>query len=285
MSFFTNIITGFKSATSAPTSTGVDSDANSYATSDHLESGWEVITPEETTAFYNDRITLFFGPPMSRHHHILLTNIPKTSTLLTHLATLDPAQRYTHVPGLDTSMITGYLEALNRSIDALAIEASWLDIIKLAITAEALSDSRTEIKALSTLREKGKIAAAPGNALGLFDHHDYAFALEYQSKIGGAQNLMRVLRQVGGFGIEKSGLYRSQSTASRAKEAKNKSRVPRETGPFVDASVYARAESSKEDGAGGKAYPNSRPRIPPSVELLRNEYESNFVRPFRNVAK
>ncbi|USP73215.1 uncharacterized protein yc1106_00489 [Curvularia clavata] len=151
---FADLLKNFKSTPPTSTFTCTDSRTNNHAITTYPENDWEIITPEEATAFYTDRITLFLGPPRKQRHHIPLADIPESSTLLTYLATLDPAQRYTHIAEIDMPMIVAYLKSLNRSVDALVIEASWLDIIKLAITAEALQDARMEIKALSALREK-----------------------------------------------------------------------------------------------------------------------------------
>jgi hypothetical protein len=276
MSFLARLFANrFASFKIAPAFTYTYPQPASHSSPAPADSDWEMIEIDETATFYTDRITLFLGPPLKQRHHILITDIPKSSTFLTYLATLDPAQRYANITELDISMISDYLDATNRSVEALAIEVPWLDVIKLALTAEALQDASMEAKALSVLREKGVIANAPGNSMGLFGYKDYAFAVEYWSRTGTGGNLMRVLNQIGGLDVEGEGGVVSGVEASE------------EIAPFakyehgVLEGQILRECNNVEDGAESVVYPVAQPSMPPSVETFRQKLTKNFVWPRR----
>lgn len=128
-------------------------------------------------------------------------------------------------------MVAAYIRILNLQVDALAIEASWLDIIELAITAEAMQDERTENRALCVLRQKGVLAAAPRDSLDLFNHEEYAFAKQYRARTGRGENLMRVLREIMEVDMERSGLRREKLRNHQG--AKSSSKMPHQRVPLA----------------------------------------------------
>jgi hypothetical protein len=268
MSFLANLFTKAKNLASATLK--VDNDDTEV----EVEGGWDFVSAEEAAGFYPDRITLFLGPHLETRHHILLVDIPSTSTLLKYIATLEPAHQYMHLTALDIPMVMSYEELVGVSVDALVKDTSWIDIVTLAITAEVLQDSVVERKAIDAL--KLKAALADKTSTPSFSHKDVALARKYQLKTGAGKRLMQTLEELASRGAAKS-------CASKLQEAGEWSKPQ-----AVDEGVkYGKSVlrgkglgSVKKAGEGeGKEYPRRQPSIPPSVEALRSGTVQGFAWP------
>ncbi len=202
MSFLANLFVSLKGTGSMNTNASLHSDGDT--TSNRIDEDWEFITAHEAGVIYHDRITILLGPNRETRHYILIADMPKSSELLNYVRTLDPSHRNVHLFFPDLPMVKLYLKSPTISVESLAIEESWLDIIKLAITADVFQDPYVEGRALAALEQKGIIALAPGNAVLLFDQHDFAFAQEYQTKTGNGQKLTQTLNVIAKMGTEKS---------------------------------------------------------------------------------
>jgi hypothetical protein len=116
MYFLTNLLSKFKDATSTT--------AGAKDKSDEVEGGWDVVSAEEATGYYPDRITLFLGSHLETRYHILLVDIPQMSKKLNYIATLEPSHRYMHLTTLETPMVASYLALVGASVNALVSIAS-----------------------------------------------------------------------------------------------------------------------------------------------------------------
>ncbi|KAF1839642.1 hypothetical protein BDW02DRAFT_643672 [Decorospora gaudefroyi] len=222
---------------------------------------WDLVSAEEAAGFYPDRLTLFLGPHLETRHHMLLIDIPKTSALLTYVGSLEPTHRYMHLTALDIPMLTSYLELQTLSADALASTASWLDVIKLAITAEVLEDAVVETKAIEALHRK-QHSLSPGPSL---NHHECAFARMYQLATGAGDTLMQTLNAI----VNSAGAGRPRVSKRRpwSGDAKYGKSVLRGQG----------LGGVKMEGDCGKEHPRRQPMIPPSVDALKGGSVGNFV--------
>jgi hypothetical protein len=240
----------FTDAKATPTSPKPEPTPSNSAKADNE---WDMVTPEEATGYYTDRITLLLGPSNTTYL-ILIPSIPKTSVLLTSLANYEASQRYMHLPALTPNMLTLYLsQPCNKPL----VMASWLDIIKLAITAELLEDTTVESIALAALKQKD----GP-----LFDHHDFAFARAYQNSTGSGDTLMQTLTSIANQSPS------AQVPAPRLRESKH-------VGKFGKSVLKSKMSSvARKDGDGVRA--SRQPRVPPSVEALRGGTERNFLWPW-----
>jgi hypothetical protein len=244
MSFLVNMFVSAKATPTSPTPKATPSN------SAKADNEWDMVTPEEATGYYTDRITLLLSPSNTTYP-IFLSSIPKTSSLLANLGTYEPSQRYMHLPALTPEMLNLYLSQTSKR---LLVMASWLDIIKLAITAEALEDTTAESTALTALEQKD----AP-----LFDHHDFTFARAYQNNTGSGYVLMQTLRKIANRGLS------TKVPASRFRELKQVAKFGKSVLKTKTSSV------ARKDGDCVRA--SRQPRVPPSAEALRTGVVGNFV--------
>jgi hypothetical protein len=242
MSFFSNLVSKARNLAS-PNSEAKHEDAE-------VEGGWDLVSAEEATGYYTDRVTLFLGPHLETRLHILLADIPQTSVLLNYIASPESAHHYMHLTTLEVPMVTSYLEMVGASLGSLVRDASWADLFTLAITSEVLQDSVVEGKAIAALKLNS--ASTPS-----LSHGDIAIAREYQLKTGAGERLIHALEERAGRDASPEGAKYKKSVL------KNK----------ILAGV-------KKAGEGdGKVYPSRQPTTPPSVDALRSGTVGGFVWP------
>ncbi|KAG9192682.1 hypothetical protein G6011_11416 [Alternaria panax] len=205
------------------------------------EEDWEIVNPHEADVFYHDRITLLLGPRQETRHQILLVDAPKSSELPNRLRMLAPSQRIMHLFFPDLPMVKSYLNSQSTSPDALAIEMSWLGIIKLSVTADVFQDTYIQDNALAALNQKAVLALSPGNAVSIFESDDFAFAYTCYTK--------------------------TEGTKQKASSTKYGNSVLRGMG----------LSAAKKEG-DGKVHPVRQPTVPPSAEALKRGNMDNFDR-------
>ncbi|KAF1934691.1 hypothetical protein EJ02DRAFT_177516 [Clathrospora elynae] len=194
--------------------------------------------PEEATGYHTDRLTLF------------LADIPYSSVMLTYLSTLEPAQRYMHLPAIDAQMSDSYLKLHGQAVGALAVSASWSDTIKLAITADVLQDSKVADSAMAVLRQKGVFIAGIGPAL--FNDTDYACANKYAWDTNHGALLVRTLDCIADADAKPKRMRMHEAVKYRNNVLRNKDPGGREI--------------------GGMVYPSTQPIVLPRVEALRGDF-------------
>lgn len=257
MSFLTNIFTR-ANPTPANPSTGTEANITDIHNRTKADNEWDIVSPEEATGYYIDRITLLLGPNNTAYP-LLLTSVSNTSSLLTNLATFEPSQRYAHLPALTAEMLELYLEQAGSEV---LVKSSWLNIIKLAITAEVLEDVEMERRAIAALKRRG---------VPLFDHHDFAFARAYQNSTGAGRELMQTLEDIMGRGAVRSRLPRTKEPVSRLVQTKSNGEKYGKS--VLRDNMFSIAKRPDPD----KEVASRQPRVPPSVEALRSGVVGNFA--------
>lgn len=154
----------------------------------HPDNDWVFFALEEV-AGYNENCIMFILGPNEVTHHFQLCDIPGTSQLLLRLNALPQRQRYIRLPTLDLNMVDAYCQP--HSSNSLTNHSSWLQVIKLAITADTLQDYDVEFNAVAALRRKGE--AAEKDRKTLYSHQDYAFVRNHLKATGGGEWVMAVL--------------------------------------------------------------------------------------------
>lgn len=169
-------------------------------------------------------------------------------------------------PDLDPEMIDTYRQM--KSADLLATDSSWLDIIKLFITADDLQDETVAVTALDALKKKATITE-------LFTQADYTFAQTHYSSISGCLKLEKTLDSI------------AQSMGAKARFSKIAKEVPVSGHiKYGNSALRGKVLSSLVRNKGdGKEHPVRQPTIPPSVEALRTGEARNFVWPTRGEKK
>ncbi|KAI4705235.1 hypothetical protein J4E81_000115 [Alternaria sp. BMP 2799] len=286
MSFITNLFGSLKNAT--PVDTGTLPRADDNGTPDGADEDWDFVTAHEAGVVYDDRITILLGPHRETRHHIFIADMPRSSKLLNHVCTLEPSQRYLHLSLPDLFMVKLYLKSQFTSVDSLAIEQSWSNIIKLAITADIFQDAYMGDRALAALTTRGIFALEPNNAVLLFKEDDFSLAREYQDKTGNGQKLRETLDKVAEKGVEKPKppkleLPKPQDVNSKPDVYKRKSEGTR-FGKSVLRGL-AQATAKKGGDMDDKVHPTRQPSVPPGVDALKRGDASNFMWPDKNVKK
>lgn len=286
MSFITNLFGSLKSTT--PVDTGTLPRADGDGTPDGADEDWHFVIAHEAGVVYHDRITILLGPHRETRHYIFIADMPRSSKLLNHVCTLEPAQRHQHFSFPDLSMVKSYLKSQSTSVDLLAIEQSWSDIIKLAITADILQDPYMGDRALAALKKKGIFAFAPSNAVLLFKEHDFSFAQEHQDKTGNGKKLIETLYRVAEMDAEKpkrpeSELPKPQDMRSKPGVCKRKSEGTR----FGKCVLRGLRQGTPKKGSDvdDKVHSTRQPSVPPGVEALKRGDASNFMWPNKGVKK
>jgi hypothetical protein len=282
MSFLTSL---FNSSKGTPVDTNTLPRTSGEGTPDGTDEDWEFVTAHEAGVIYHDRITILLGPHRETRHHILIADMPKSSDLLNYVLTLDPSHRHVHLLTPDLPMVKSYLKSLFIPIEALAIEQSWMDIIKLAITADVFQDSYMEGRALAGLKHKGIIAFAPGNAVLLFKDSDFSVAQEYNTRTGNGESLIKTLCEVAELGTVKPektktlnlGSSKPHDMKPRSNVSQRKIRSTRYSSSVLRCSRLGHSKKGSDED--DKVHPIRQPSVPPSVETLRHGDASNFTWP------
>jgi hypothetical protein len=282
MSFLTSL---FNSSNGTPVDTNTLPRTSGEGTPDGTDEDWEFVTAHEAGVIYHDRITILLGPHRETRHHILIADMPKSSDLLNYVLTLDPSHRHVHLLTPDLPMVKSYLKSLFIPIEALAIEQSWMDIIKLAITADVFQDSYMEGRALAALMHKGIIAFAPGNAVLLFKDSDFSVVQEYNTKTGNGKNLMKTLYEVAEMGTvqpkktktPKLGPSKPHDMKPKSDVSQRKIRSMRYSNSVPRCSRLGQPKKGSDED--DKVHPIRQPSVPPSFEALRHGDASNFTWP------
>ncbi|CAN9163273.1 unnamed protein product [Alternaria alternata] len=242
------------------------------------DEAWEIVNPHEAGVSYYDRVTLLLGPRQETRHQILLVDIPKFSKLLNKLKMHAPLRRTIHLSFIDLSMVKLYLNSQSISADAMAIELSWIDIIKLAATANTFQDTVIEDRALAALTQKATVALSPGNAVSLFKEEDFAFAYTYHTETGNRDKLIRTLRDVQQMDERESDI--PVVKLPKARDVKPK---PEEVKQKVSDTKYSKSvlkdkglSAAKKEG-DDRVHPIRQPTVPPSIEALKRGDAKNFV--------
>ena len=204
--------------------------------------------------------------------------MPKSSQPLNYLRTLASSHRTVHLSVLDLPMVKSYLKSQSISADALAIEMSWLYIIKLAVTADIFQDSYMQGKALSALKQKAVVALPPGNAILLFDYNDLAFAHMYQTKTGNGKKLIQTMCEIQAMDMGR--LQLPEVKLPTAGDIKLKSEgFMRKTQSHKYGNSVLKGMGLNAAGKEGddKVHPVRQPSVPPNVEALKCGDVSNFI--------
>ena len=277
MSFFTNMLQGFTSTAPIRTNSPPHTSGN-VIPSQIDDEDWEIVNPHEAGVSYYDRVTLLLGPRQETRHQILLVDIPKFSKLLNKLNMHAPLRRTIHLSFIDLSMVKLYLNSQSISADAMAIELSWIDIIKLAATANTFQDTVIEDRALAALTQKATVALSPGNAVSLFKEEDFAFAYTYHTETGNRDKLIRTLRDVQQMDERESDI--PVVKLPKARDVKPK---PEEVKQKVSDTKYSKSvlkdkglSAAKKEG-DDRVHPIRQPTVPPSIEALKRGDAKNFV--------
>ncbi|CAN9083933.1 unnamed protein product [Alternaria sp. RS040] len=241
---------------------------------------WEIVNPHEAGVSYYDRVTLLLGPRQETCHQILLVDIPKFSKLLNKLKMLAPPRRTIHLSFIDLSMIKSYLSSQSISADVMAIEFSWMNIIKLAATADMFQDTVIEDRALAALTQKAIIAVSPSNAVSLFKEEDFAFASTYHTETGKGDKLIKTLRDIQQMDERESDI--PVMKLPKAGDVRPKSK-PEEVKQKVSDTKYSKSvlkdkefSAAKKEG-DDRVHPIRQPTVPPSIEALKRGDAKNFV--------
>ena len=302
MSFLTKLFPRPQNANTTPTMTPPSTPPTrpSYTTPELDD--WELISAVETVGLHPDRITMFLGPRYTTRHNVLIADIPNSSLLLRKVSNQSPARRYLYLGKLNVSMVTFYLQHSITLQHVLAIEAPWLDIINLAITAEVLQDATVQNTAYGALRQKGVLADAPGNGLGWFKQQEYAVARIFYSSTGAGASLVAVLDQlqgrllggtaepknsisktniVGGLDAQNSLLRQLELQVVALRKACGVAVGQEKEGKEIGEEQRFRNSRLKVQkgvakGLGGEM-PSRQPGVPPRVEQLMRGEEKNFV--------
>ncbi|KAH6872501.1 hypothetical protein BKA58DRAFT_382139 [Alternaria rosae] len=278
MSFITNLFGSLKSTT--PIDTGTLPRVDGDGTPDGADEDWAFVTAHEAGVVYHDRVTILLGPHRETRHYIFIADMPRFSKLLNHVCTLEPAQRHLHLSFPDLSMMKSYLKAQSTSVDLLAIEQSWSDIIKLAITADIFQDPYMGDRALAALKKKGIFAFAPGNAVLLFKEDDFSLAQEYQDKTGSGKKLIETLYRVAEMDAEKPKLPKSELPKPQDMNSKPDIYKRKSEGTRLGKSVLrglGQGTAKKGCYVDDKVHPTRQPSVPPGVEALKRDNASNFM--------
>ncbi|CAO2656143.1 Nn.00g049460.m01.CDS01 [Neocucurbitaria sp. VM-36] len=243
-------------------------------TDDQLGADWNEISHEEAAGYYTDRMILILGPT-EIIHQILLADIPPSSHLLARFSHLNPSKRCIRLPFLDVNMIDFYVQT--HSVDALANEFSWNEVVRLCMTAEILQDSMVESTAIAALKKKGKDLQETREVM--YSHIHYQLVRTHYETTGNGLKLLQTLDDIAQAvyaGTRVAGSVSSPGfTGAVLSEGKTYRHVAGEYGDGVP-----REKSlSKQKGRGEKEmeYPARQRNIPPSVEALRSGTVGNVV--------
>ncbi|KAL1799935.1 hypothetical protein ACET3X_000277 [Alternaria dauci] len=277
MSFLTNMLQGLKSTplvrTNSPPHTSGDVIPDQINDED-----WEIVNPHEAGVSYHDRVTLLLGPRQETRYQIPLIDVPKSSRLLNKLKMLAPSHRTIHLLFIDRSMVNFYLSLQAIPADAMAIELSWMDIIKLATTANAFEDTVIEDRALVALTQKAIMALSPGNAESLFKEDDFTFAYTYHTETGNGDKLIKTLGDIREMDVHEPDLPLVK--LSKAKDVKSKLEAIKQKGwntRYGNSVLKGTGLSAAKKEGDGKAHPIRQPAVPPSIEALKRGDAKNFI--------
>jgi len=152
---------------------------------------WDMVSHEEAVGYFTDRILLILGPNKV-NYQIPIARIRNSSVLLVTTAGLPPSDRHIRLPSLDISMVDMYIAM--DSTAPFALEHSWGDVIKLAITAEVLQDGIVEQHAITALKKKEKLVQE-GISKDLATD-EYGIAWKYCRTTGHGEWLLKVLNSI-----------------------------------------------------------------------------------------
>lgn len=191
---------------------------------------------------------------------------------------LAPSRRTIHLSFIDLSMVKSYLSSHSISADAMAIESSWMDVIKLAATANMFQDTVIEDRALAALTQKAAVALSPGNAVSLFKEEDFAFAYTYHTETGNGDKLIKTLRD-----FQQMDERESDIPVVKLPKAEDVKAKPEEVKQKVSDTKYSksvlkdrRLSAAKKEG-DDRVHPIRQPTVPPSIEALKRGDAKNFV--------
>jgi hypothetical protein len=206
--------------------------------------------------------------------------MPKSSKLLNHFKALDPSRRIMTLSFLDIPMVKSYLNSHVLSADALAIELSWLDIIKLAATARMFQDAHVEDKALAALKAKAIIALSPGNAVSLFKTADFIFAETYHLETYDGEKLLETLHDIRTMDkynpeLPKVELSKAQDKKPKSKEVKQRAPGMKYRNSMLKGTGLVVVKKEDDD----KVHPARPPTVPPSASALKHRDAKNFIWP------
>ncbi|KAF1843709.1 uncharacterized protein K460DRAFT_290525 [Cucurbitaria berberidis CBS 394.84] len=243
-------------------------------TNKQLSEDWDLVSSEDVVGYYDDRIILILGADEATYQ-LLLADIPTSSQLLARVGQLIPCHRYIRLPALDAHMLAAYLHP--HSVDALANEFSWNEVIKLVISAEVLEDPAVQTTAIAALKEKAR--TAKDSLDSMYTHVDYQLAKSHRKTTNGSSKLIQTLDDIAKAVYAKAPKLKSPSTASYTSAPPSKYQPDRQ-GPGNYTNSVLRGNGlirQKQNEAEGKEYPVRQPTTPPSVEALRSGTVGNFV--------
>jgi hypothetical protein len=151
---------------------------------------WDMVSHEEASGYYTDRILLVLGTDKV-NHHLPIASIRHSSVLLMNTARLPPSDRHLRLPALDSAMLKTYITM--DSAAPFAQENSWSGIIKLGIAADVLQDPIVTAHAVTALKKKEKLVESGGEGLST---EDFGIAWKFCRATGGADWIMMVLNQI-----------------------------------------------------------------------------------------
>ena len=152
---------------------------------------WDMVSHEDAVGYFTDRILLILGSTKV-NYQIPIARIRGSSILLMTTAGLAPSNRHIRLPSLDIPMVDMYIGM--DSTAPFALEHSWGDVIKLAITAEVMQDGIVEQHAITALKKKEKLVQT--GIGGNLTMDEYGIAWKYCRATGCGQWLLKVLNGI-----------------------------------------------------------------------------------------
>jgi hypothetical protein len=230
---------------------------------------WANITREVGFGSHTDRIILLLGPE-EIPYELPLSDIPKNAGLLNQIGRLPTKDRSIRLPTLDIDVIKAYIDMNAYIYDRnAATERSWVDMIKLAITAEVLQDSAMRISTFVALREKAKHTSDSREQVLL--EAGYEKTRDYNAATGGGVQLLEILDSI------KQGPW-VRSDQDREVEANKAGAGDFEEPKYVNSALRKKTVATTEAEEDEKWYPVRQPTVPPSVEEVRDGTKGNFER-------